>query len=289
MNAPTSPRRSGSSGPPTDSLTDTSVRAGSPAGSAPGMTHDDTAMTPTTAEPWVRLTRYVLRCMLGITAGTVAVLAVAWAVAVVLASTAGVELLAQITHYATVSTVPWVAFTALVICVGVQVRHYVHAGFTRRAVTVAGLLGSLVVGVVFAVAATALDRVGLGLVAASLGVELSMTLAPWWALLGAMLMVCLTGAVCGVLVGASFVRWGGRATLLLPLTVGLPYFAQDVLARSVTLRGEGPGGPPSWLEQVQAALPTVPTAALSLLALGLTVAGAWLILRRLPLPPRANP
>lgn len=288
MNTPTSPARSGSLGRSSASVTGRSTPGGSVAEPAPGTTAGDTAATPPAAAPWVRLTRYVLRCMLGVTVGTLVVLAVAWAVAVGVAAGGRGDLLAQITHYATMSTVPWIAFTALVICVGAQVRHYVHAGFTRRAVTVAGLVGSLVVAVVFAVGATVLDRVGLGLVESALGDELFVHEAPWWALLGAMLMVCLTGAVCGVLVGASFVRWGGWATVLLPLTVGLPHFVQDVLTRSVTLRGEGPGGRPSWLQDLQDALPTAPTAVLSLLVLGLVAAGAWLVLRRLPLPPRAS-
>ena len=287
MSTPTSPGPSTSPGRPTASVAQSSAPADAPAQAAPGETPGGATVAATAVAPWVRLTRYVLRCLLGITAGTVVVLAVAWAAAVGLAA-GGVDLVAQITHYATVSTVPWVAFTALVIGVGAQVRHYVHAGFTRRAVTVAGLVSSLVVAVVFAVATTLLDRVGLGLVASALGVDLFLQTAPWWVLLGAMLLVCLTGAVCGVLVGASFARWGGWATLLLPLTAGLPFFLEDVLTRSVTLRGEGAGGPPSWLEQVQAALPPVPTLALSLLVLGLTVAGTWLVLRRLPLPPRAS-
>lgn len=252
------------------------------------MNHSSKPITSDPSPSWVRLTQHVLRTALPIAFGVVGVLAVGWAVAAGLAATREWRVVAAVLHYASVSTLPWLAFTALLICVGAVVRPLVQAGFTRRAVTVAGMLSAVVVGVTLATASTALDRAGIALVEEALGGEAEfLGLAPWWAVLGAMTVVCLTGAVSGVLVGASFVRWGGWATLLLPFTAGLPFLAQDALTSSVTLRDVGGRGSASWSEQVQASLTTAPTVALSMLALALTVAATWLVLRGLPLPPRA--
>ena len=71
MSTPTSPGRSGSLGRSSASVTERSAPGGSAAEPAPGTKAGDTAATPSAAAPWARLTRYVLRCMLGITVGTV--------------------------------------------------------------------------------------------------------------------------------------------------------------------------------------------------------------------------
>ncbi|PZU46326.1 MAG: hypothetical protein DI571_05340 [Arsenicicoccus sp.] len=248
---------------------------------------DEASVHPAPAAPWVRLTRHLLRPALGITLGTVAVLALAWALGVALA-TREVFLVVAVMSYVGVSTVPWIAFTVLVITVGSAVRQLVHAGFTRRAITVAGLLCALAVGVLFAAGVVVVELAGQAVMEAMTETYFSVGTAPWWAALPALGLLCITAAVCGVLVGASFVRWRGWATLLLPVTAGLPFFAQDVLTRSVTRRGMGAGGPRSWIETIPTMLPPLPTMALCLLVLTLTVAATWWVLRSLPLPPRAS-
>lgn len=237
--------------------------------------------------PWARLAPYLLRVAGVFTLGVLALLALAWVVAVALSAGLGSTTPVQILRYLSVSSVSWVAFAALIGCVGVQVRPVVHAGFTRRALTIAGIVTALLVGATFATGSVALASAGVAVGEQIAGEPIFLGTAPWWSLLAAVGMQCVTAAASGLLVGASFIRWSGWATLLLPVTAGLPFFAQDALTGSVSLRGTVPGDGVRWAEQLQA-LPSAAAASLSVSVLALTLLGAWLVLRDLPLRPRTG-
>ena len=248
--------------------------------------------TPSTSgapsAPWLRLSRHVGRQGLIFALGTLVVLALGWALAYAMARLSDGETLLPTTllGYLSVSTVPWLAFAALIGTVGAVVRPLGHAGFTRRAVVLAGLVSSALVGLVLAIGSGGLWAVGIEAVETTTS-EGVWHPAPVYAVIGVLALQCTTAAASGLMVGASFVRWGGWATLLLPLTAGLPFFAQDVLCGSVTLRGSfNPSDPPAWVQAVRD-LSTAPTLGLSLAVLALTALGAWLVIRDLPLRPRA--
>lgn len=249
-------------------------------------THAPSTTPSAASAPWRRLMLYLLRPALVFTAGMLLFLALFWALAVVVAVRAGTALPVEIMRYISVSSVAWVAFATAIGTVGAQVRGIVQSGFTRRAIVVAGAVCAVVVGMAFAAGSVLLAWTGVTLAERASTEALFVGTAPWWAVLGAVGLQCATAAASGLMTGASFVRWNGWATLLLPMTVGIPVIAQDALTGSVSRRGTVPGDGVSWAEQLQG-LPTTMTVALSLSVLALTVLGAWLVIRDLPLRPRA--
>lgn len=187
----------------------------------------------------------------------------------------------------------WFPFAVSIVLAASYLRTFVAAGATRRSFWLAGLASALVNALVYAAVFTALllveraayDRLGWSALDLNTGEEvLAVGLA---AQLWGMALLVATMTLAGLLVGATYLRWRGWATFLLPLTALLPFLL-------VTVTTEAPQAgiiissdplPQVLLLQVQS---TPLGVVLGLLALALTAAAAWLALRDVPIRPTSG-
>ena len=132
----------------------------------------------------------------------------------------------SIAVYARQSSI-WFPFSLAIMLVTSYLRVHVAAGMTRRTFVRASLLVQVAAGVGYAVALTTLVQVerlvhdALGWSSTITEIQLTTETSPAWAMALELAVVFVVGNLCGLLVGATYQRFGGWVgTLTLPLTVG---------------------------------------------------------------------
>lgn len=130
----------------------------------------------------------------------------------------------------------WFLFVLAIILVATGIGPHVAQGQTRRTFVIQTVAGFVVVGLLFALVAVAVyagERWLYELRGWPLqpeGGHLFTATDQWWLVLAEGALLTPLFALAGVVVGATYYRWRGWiGTLLLPVTVGLPYLASDVV------------------------------------------------------------
>ncbi len=143
----------------------------------------------------------------------------------------------EFSMFGSTSTGPqWFLFVLGIILVAVGLGPHVAQGQTRRTFVVQTVAGFVVVGLVFAlmgVAVYAWERWLYGARGWPIepeGNHLFSSTDQWWLVLAEGALLTPLFALAGVAVGATYYRWRGWiGTALLPVTVGLPVVASDVV------------------------------------------------------------
>lgn len=197
---------------------------------------------------WLRVARIMLHSHVVVALWTIVTVSV-FAVAILAIVSRAVEPSMSALQYAP-QILMWIAFGVNIVMVTTYLRPMVAAGMTRRSFIRAAVLTSVVVGIVLSLVSTALilaERTVYGRLGWIHGFGdgtdnpvLNDGVAGYaW---GAAVLFIVMG-LSGFLVGATFQRLGVWATLLLPLTVGLPFAATMIAVptpRSITIVGESP-------------------------------------------------
>lgn len=181
----------------------------------------------------------------------------------------------------------WFPFGVSISLTVTYLRVFVAAGVSRRSFVRGALAATAGTALAFALVGGALLALegpiyaAFGWSGAHVGLDKGIT----WTIAGLVVGFAIT-SLCGVLVGATYLRFGAWATLLLPLTVLAPFwivsagadgphigFFAVVRSGSILLDGTLPGAGPIGVLVVT-------------LTFAVVAAAAWLTLRRVPLPPR---
>ncbi|MGD8150702.1 hypothetical protein [Ornithinimicrobium sp. Y1694] len=182
----------------------------------------------------------------------------------------------------------WFPFGVAIVLVVTYLRTVVAAGGTRRAFTLAGVISAVVMGVVLGPVFTGLlmleDRIydSFGWTpSGDAGGQRVLSIGIWPHLWGMTVSVVMF-TLAGLLVGATYLRWRGWATLLLPVTVALP-----ITVAALTTQGpRAITSVPADGRMVVDALQGTPLGvALLLITITATAAAAWWVLRRIPIRP----
>lgn len=252
-------------------------------------THPVSRSAATRSPQWVRMARQFLRLHGRIGVWTLITCAV---VAAVVLTIVGRSVTPQISGIQFIrQPVLWVPFSINIVLATAVLPFAVANGMTRRSFVKASLVTSAVVAVASAVAVTLLlvaergvyDRLGwfqgsgdgdqvgsVAVLASGVGSQL-----------GSLCLLYLAGTVCGLLVGASYLRFGAWATLMLPLTVGVPLGTVTLLSIPKETQASPwdlvlPGaGAPGWL-------------AVGLVVIALTGWVYWLITRDVTIKTKAG-
>lgn len=188
--------------------------------------------------------------------------------------------------------VPWFSFGVSIVLVTSYLRTFVAAGATRRAFWLAGLVTALVTGVVLGLGFTALLLVeraaygALGWAQLDPSSGLDVVAAGIWPHVCGMTLVVAVMALAGLLVGATYLRWRGWATFLLPVTAALPFLLVSLGTVSprpgIVVGGADRLTSTALVDQLGG---TALGAGLALLTLVLTAVGSLLVLRDVPIRP----
>lgn len=249
--------------------------------------------TAATRQLWARVARTLLAAQLVVgawlaaTAAVVAVVVLAVVQQWVRPEMSAVQLGGQVAV--------WFCFGVSIMLATTYLRTLVAAGATRRSFWLAGVVTALVTGLVFALGFVALllaERAAyraLGWAPLDPSTGEDVLAGGLWTPLWGMTLVVAVMVLAGLLVGATYLRWRGWATLMLPLTVALPFLLVSLTTESpragIMVGGADDLTSSALLEQLHG---TPLGMAVTVLTLVLTAAGAWLALRDLPIRPAAG-
>lgn len=146
----------------------------------------------------------------------------------------------ELSVFGSASTGPqWFLFVLAIILVAAGLGPHVAQGQTRRTFVLQTTAGFVVVGLVFALVAVAVyagERWLYGVRGWPIepeGGHLFTATDQWWLVFAESALLTPLFALSGVAVGATYYRWRGWiGTLLLPVTVGVPFVASDIVQGS---------------------------------------------------------
>ncbi len=206
------------------------------------MTASSLTTVPTTAPlkrapQWWRLTRRLVRLQARLGAWTLGMaLVAAVAVLAVVSRAVRPELSAvQFAQHAAL----WFPFAIAIILVSTYLPVHVASGMTRRSFVRGAVATSVIVGTGYAlvvtlmlvVEAVAYERLGWFHGTAEDTGSQALLASGGWTHLWGLVLILVAGNLSGLLVGATYLRFGGWVgTLLLPLTVGVPVIGLSLVS-----------------------------------------------------------